>query len=137
MKKESLNKVMQILNSGLSDPIIFEGVDAKILPNAVIISADIPSSELGVVPNDNGGYKYPAWVMELIVKSKKSDKIYLCIDGLDKVSEDEQNRFYGMFKYGGLNGFKFPKGTQILALCKNANKVSIRLKSLSLIYKAE
>lgn len=137
MKKESLNKVMQILNSGLTDPIIFEGVDSEILPNPVIIPASIPSSELGIIPDDRGGYKYPAWAMELIIKSKKSDKIYLCIDGLDRLDDNEQNKFYGILKYQRINGFNFPKGTQILVLTKTADKVSIRLKSLSLIYKAE
>ncbi len=137
MKKESLSNVMQLINSSLSEPIIFEGVDTKIVPNAIVVPASIPSSELGIVPDDNGGYKYPAWVMELIVKSKKSSKLYVCIDGLDRLSEDDQSKFYGMLKYGGLNGFKLPNGTKIFVFVKDLNKVADKIKSLALIYKAE
>lgn len=137
MNKKSLSNVMQLFNITLNDPIIFQGVDIKLVPNSVVIPASIPSRELGMVPDGKGNYKYPAWLMELIVKSKKSDRVYICIDGLDKLKENDQSKFYGMFKYNGINGFKFPEGTRIYGFVKDVNSVSEKIKSLALIYKAE
>ncbi len=137
MNKKSLSNVMQLFNLSIDDPIIFQGVDISLVPNAIVIPASIPSSELGIVPDNKGKYKYPAWVMELVVKSKKSDRVCICIDGLDDLKEGDQQKFYGMLKFGGLNGFKFPKGTKIFLFVKDMNKVGKKIKSLALTYKAE
>lgn len=136
MKKENISKVMEILNCHFDTPIILQGVSASIIPNVVVVSADIPSSELGVVPSENG-YKYPAWAMELLVRDKKGEKSTICIDGLDSLPKDEQEKFYGMITYKGVNGFKFPKDTSIVILVKDIEKVSSRIRNLTLSFKAD
>lgn len=137
MNKKSLSKVMQLFDITINDPILFQGLDISLVPNAVVIPANIPSSELGIVPDGKGKYKCPTWVKELIIKSKKANKVYVCIDGLDGLTEEEQSKFYGMFKYNGINGFRFPEGTRVYGIVKDMNKVAEKIKSLALTYKVE
>lgn len=136
MTEEIKEKLVKILKDNTKWPLIIEGVTSKNFPTSIVIPAITPSSELGIVASDTG-LKYPSWAMEIMIKSKKSKKVIVCIDGLDKISLEEQEKFYGMIKYKGVNGFKFPEGTQIIITTKNATKISKRISSLALSFNVE
>ena len=61
------------------------------------------------------------------------------ITGLDEIDVDEQEKFYGMIKYNGVNGYKFPTGTQIIIPIKKGNlsKINERIVSLCLNFDVE
>jgi len=134
MSKINSVKLLKILKDNKDWPIIIEGVSVIDFSNSIVIPANIPSSQLGVIPSENG-YKYPSWLMELIINSKKNNNIQICIRGLDEISQDEQQKFYGLIKYKGINGYKFPEGAQIIIPVNNLEKISKRILSLSLVYK--
>ena len=136
MTKEMNAKLVKILKDNTKWPLIIEGVSSANFPTATIIPATTPSSDLGIIP-DTTGLKYPAWAKEIMIKAKKSKKIIVCIGGLDDILQEEQEKFYGMIKYKGVNGFKFPEGTQIVITVKNAKNISKRISSLALSFKAE
>lgn len=136
MTEEIKEKLVKILKDNTKWPLIIEGVTSKNFPTSIVIPASTPSSELGIVAGETG-LKYPSWAMEIIIKAKKSKKVIVCIGGLDEISLEEQEKFYGMIKYKGVNGFKFPEGTQIIITAKNATKISKRISSLALSFKVE
>lgn len=129
-------KLNDILNNNSQWPLIIEGGSSNDFPSPVIIPATTPSSELGLIPSEHG-LKYPFWAMEIKLKAQKSKKIIVCIDNLDAIPLEEQEKFYGMIKYKGVNGFKFPENAQIIITVSNANKISKRLANLCLIVKKE
>lgn len=136
MTNEEKVKLNKIFNDNKGWPLLIEGVSAKNFPHSVVISADIDSACLGVVPGETG-LKYPSWVMQLNILSKKTDRVVLVIDQLDSVSQDEQEKFYGIVKYSKINGYSFPKSTQIIITVSKGgiDKISTRLKSLTIPYK--
>lgn len=136
MTEEMKSKLVKILKDNTKWPLIIEGVSSANFPTSIVIPATTPSSELGVIPGETG-LKLPTWAMEILLKAKKSKKIIVCIGGLDEISQEEQEKFYGMIKYKGVNGFKFPEGTQIIITAKNATKISKRISSLALSFKVE
>ena len=133
---EKQKKLLQILQDNQQWPLMIQGVAGVNFPNAVVIPAQIPASELGLMPALDG-YKYPKWVMSILVKAKKSKRVLLCIDSLDSLAMDEQEKFYGMLKYKGLNGFKFPAGLQIILATKNSANVSPKIASLVMAYQVD
>ena len=136
MTEEMKVKLVKILKNNTKWPLIIEGVSSDNFPTATVIPATTPSSDLGIIPGETG-LKYPAWAMEIMIKAKNSKKIIVCIGGLDQISQVEQEKFYGMIKYKGVNGFKFPEGTQIIITAKNAAKISKKISSLALSFKVE
>lgn len=136
MTEEMKSKLVKILNDNTKWPLIIEGVLSSNFPASIVIPATTPSSELGIIPGETG-LKLPSWAMEILLKAKKSKKIIVCIGELDEISQEEQEKFYGMIKYKGLNGFKFPEGTQIIITAKNTKKISKRISSLALSFKVE
>ena len=136
MTEEMKSKLVKILKDNTKWPLIIEGVSSANFPTSIVVPATTPSSELGIIPGETG-LKYPAWAMEIMIKAKKSKKIIVCIDGLDEISQEEQEKFYGMIKYKGVNGFKFPEGTQIIITAKNTKKISKRISSLALSFEVE
>ena len=136
MTEEMKSKLVKILKDNTKWPLIIEGVSSANFPTSVVIPATTPSSELGIIPSETG-LKLPSWAMEILLKVKKSKQIIVCIGGLDEISQEEQEKFYGMIKYKGVNGFKFPEGTQIIITAKNAKKISKRISSLALSFKVE
>lgn len=122
-------KLNKILSNNKSWPIILEGLDAKLIKDAVIINADINSQDLGIKIDDNG-YVYPAFITEL----ENSKNKILVIDKLDEISVEEQEKFYGLIKYKGINGYKFPKETQIIITTKTngLSKISEDIVNLTL-----
>lgn len=127
-------KLNKILSNNKSWSIIIEGLDAKLIKDAVIIKADINSQDLGI-RIDSNGYIYPKFISEL---ENNKTKI-LIIDELDEISKEEQEKFYGLIKYKGINGYKFPKETQIIITTKTngLNKISQDILNLTLNFKLE
>lgn len=136
MTEETKFKLVKILKDNTKWPLIIEGVSSADFPTAIVIPATTPSNELGVISSENG-LKYPTWAMEVTLKAKKSKEIVVCIGELDKISQEEQEKFYGMIKYKGVNGFKFPEGTQIVITTKNTKNISPKILSLAIVYKVE
>lgn len=127
-------KLKEILSNNKSWSIIIEGLDAKLIKDAVIINANINSQDLGI-KIDSNGYIYPKFISEL---ENNKTKI-LIIDELDEISKEEQEKFYGLIKYKGINGYKFPKETQIIITTKTngLNKISQDILNLTLNFKLE
>lgn len=138
MKKELREKLNTIINNNRKWPLLLEGVSAVNFPNAIVIPAYIPSSELGVIPSETG-LKYPSWVMQMMIKTKKSDRILLVIDGMDRIIKSEQEKFHAILKFHRINGYKFPDGTQIIIPISKGgmDKVTESIKSLVMPYKVE
>ena len=136
MKQLTNYKSKKILDTNNSWPLIIEGATSADFPNAIIIPASISSSELGVVPSESG-LKYPTWAMKIMIKAKRSRRIIVCIGELDEISIEDQQKFYGLIKYKGVNGFKFPECTQIIITTKDSAKISKRIASLAILYKAD
>lgn len=134
MTEEIKSKLVQILKDNTKWPLLLEGVSSANFSTAIVIPASIPSSELGVIPGETG-LKYPTWAMEILLKAKKAKKVYVCISELDKISQEEQEKFFGLIKYKGVNGFKFPEKTQILIPVKDITKISKKIASLAIVYK--
>lgn len=127
-------KLNKILSNNKSWSIIIEGLDAKLIKDAVIINANINSQDLGI-KIDSNGYIYPKFISEL----ENSKTKILIIDELDEISKEEQEKFYGLIKYKGINGYKFPKETQIIITTKTngLNKISQDILNLTLNFKLE
>jgi len=138
MKQETIEKLNKILKDNVKWPLVIEGVTASNFPKAIVIPAIISPSELGIIPSDTG-LKYPSWVMQLMISAKKSTRNILVIDGLDRIIENEQNKFWGMLSSKGINGYKFPNETQIIIPISNGSKdkISQRILSLALYFKVE
>lgn len=127
-------KLNNILSNNKSWPIIIEGLDSKLIKDAVIIKADINSQDLGI-KIDSNGYIYPNFINEL----ENSKNKILIIDKLDEISKEEQEKFNGLIKYKGINGYKFPKETQIVITTKTngLNEISQDILNLTLNFKLE
>lgn len=138
MKKSGYKKLMTILESNKKWPIIVGGISGDSLPKSIVLPATIPTEELDILPSESGLH-YPAWIMQMMISVKKSDKVYLVIDGLDKIDFDEQDKFYGILKHKGVNGYKFPDGTQIIIAISSGNisKISKKISALCLNFDVE
>lgn len=127
-------KINKILINNASAPIIFVGATTTDFDNAVVIDSSIPSAELGVLPTENG-YKYPQFVLQLMALQMKDEMPVVVIENIDKISNDEQEKFYGLLKFRGLNGYKLPENVRIAITCDDESKISKRLAQLALVYK--
>ena len=137
MKIQDRKKIAKILKENERWPVIIQGISAKIFKNAIIIPADIPSSELGTKIDDKGNIIFPNWLEKLKQMEKMNKAIIVCIDGLDKIDPDEQQKFYGMLKYNGINGYKFSNATRIVIATFDSAKISKGLADLALFVKVE
>ena len=135
MTEETKSKLVSVLKNNTKWPLIIEGASKDNFPTSIIVPSNIPSSELGIV-SDETGYKYPNWLTNVVNKAKKSKRVLVCIDSLDKVSEEEQEKFYGLLKHKSISGFRLPEAAQIIITVKNLKKVSKRILDLSLVFKA-
>jgi len=135
---EKNRKLLEVIYNNTKYPLIIEGITKEKLPDGIYLEACVTSENIGVLPSDTG-LKYPVWIMEMMIKEKRNNQIKLIISGLDDLDIEEQEKFYGVFKNKGVNGYKFPAKTQIIIPIQKGNleKISKRLISLSLIYKVE
>ena len=134
MSVEVRNKVITLLRNRQHWPLLVEGLTANDLPTAVILPATIKETEMGILPDVNG-FKYPKWIMTILIKARDKKEIILCLDGIDALPFDEQLKFYGLLKNKGLNGFALPEQTQIVVTAKQLEKVAPKIKNLCLLVK--
>jgi len=134
MSVEVRNKVITLLRNRQHWPLLVEGLTANDLPTAVILPATIKETEMGILPDVNG-FKYPKWIMTILIKARDKKEIILCLDGIDALPFDEQLKFYGLLKNKGLNAFNLPEQTQIVVTAKQLEKVAPKIKNLCLLVK--
>ena len=132
-----MEKLKQVLDNNKNLALLIEREQPFSLDESIIIPAQTPSSKLGVL-TDGKSLIYPTWLAELKTKSKTGDCI-LIIDNLDEIDFVEQEKFYGIIKYKGVNGFPFPNNVQIVATIKtgNINKINEKILSLFVPYKVK
>ena len=138
MNNSGYKKMMTILENNKKWPIIIAGISGNSLPNAIMLPATISSDQLDIVP-DEEGMNYPTWIMQMMIFSRKSDKVYLVIDGLDDIDFDEQEKFYGILKHKSINGYKFPDNVQIIIAIKSGNisRISDKIATLCISFDVE
>jgi len=134
MSVEVRNKVITLLRNRQHWPLLVEGLTVNDLPTAVILPATIKETEMGILPDVNG-FKYPKWIMTILIKARDKKEIILCLDGIDALPFDEQLKFYGLLKNKGLNAFNLPEQTQIVVTAKQLEKVAPKIKNLCLLVK--
>ena len=132
MEKENLKKLQKVIENNYKWPLIVEGASADNFPTAVVLPATILAEELGVV-----GDKYPLWTMELRIAAKGKTRPVLLIDAIDSINETEQEKFLIILKHRKINGFEFPKDTQIILPVADSQKVSVEVKRYCNIYKVD
>lgn len=137
MNNEDRKKIAQILKNNDKWPVIVEGICSKLFKDAVVIPASIPSSELGTKIDDKGNIIFPDWLIQVKQKEKFEQPIIVCIEGIEQLDEDDQQKFYGMLKYNGVNGYKFSKATRIVIATSDASKISNGISDLALLVKVE
>lgn len=131
MTYEAEKKLDEVLKNNTKWPLIVAGADSAYFASAVVLSARTPSGALGVVTDTR-----PDWIVALEAKAQ-TGKAVLCIDGLDQIDADEQEKFVGLLKYKGVNGYTLPDNAQIVMTVADVDKVSPRLVALSLVYRVE
>lgn len=134
MSVEVRNKVITLLRNRQHWALLVEGLTANDLPTAVILPATIKETEMGILPDVNG-FKYPKWIMTILIKAREKKEIILCLDGIDALPFDEQSKFYGLLKNKGLNAFALPEQMQIIVTAKQLEKVAPKIKNLCLLVK--
>lgn len=136
MDKNQKQRLMEVIQNNLKWPIILDGVGCELFSGSIVLDARIPSNQLGVISTQRG-FLLPTWLKELRQKSKKLQRVLLIISNLDEVVTDEQEKFYGILKYKGINGCAFGENVQILIPIKKGtiNKISEKIQSVSLLYK--
>ena len=131
MKNGNTTKLISIIENNKKNNILIMGMSGSKFIDAVIIPSTLPSEKLGIGISDNGEYIYPNWTKELEEK-KCSEQTLLIIDGLDKISTTEQEKFYGLLKHKKINGYNFPENCHIICTSKSKDKSKINEKILGL-----
>ena len=134
--KRHVTELIKVLDKNKTNNILILGADNNIFDSAIIIPSKIPSECLGISIDDHGELIYPQWLQEIIANNKK-ESILLVISNIDDINIEDQNKFYGILKYRGVNGYSFPQQTQIVVTSKNltSDKISPKLLSLMITYK--
>lgn len=127
------NNIKNIIENNKKWPIIIEGVTDLNLDNQVVIPSSISQDNLGIIPEDKGN-KLPNWVLKILINHKKNVATTLVISDIDSVSFEEQEKFLGLLKFKGINGYNFPKDTAIVLTCSEGNYdlISNKIKALSI-----
>lgn len=133
MENKAKSKIAQILKNNQKWPILICGATSDIFSKSVVIPATISTTQLGMYTDDNGTL-CPQWAIDLKNTSQKTEKVILCIDNLDSVEYVEQEKFCGLLKNKGINGFSFPQNVQIVATAKDLSKISEKIKSLTIFF---
>lgn len=124
-------KIKEVIDNNRKWPIIIENIEARNIDNAIIINSKISNKDLGIIPNENGN-KMPTWILEMILNDKKNVVSTLVISDIDQIDMTEQEKFIGILKFKGINGYSFPAGTSIVLTCRKGNYdlVSPKIKDL-------
>ena len=121
-------KIKEVAELSKIAPIIVSGVPSKLFDDAVVIDANISSKELGVV-NTKDGPKYPEWFLKL----KSNGVKFLVVDGIDKLEEYEQGKFYELLKFKQITNVNLPKKIGIIVTAKDVFDVAESIKNLCMI----
>lgn len=97
------------------------------LENIVVMKANVSDKFLFGMPNGQ-----PIFKEKLNEKLKSSKLVYLVIEGIDKLSIDDQNRFVGLVKDRELNGYKLPNNCIIIFTIQS--KLTLRHISSKLLH---
>lgn len=116
----SVSKIKGILKLSKTNPVLAEKIPADIFENAVVISGEISSKQLGIVQVEKG-LKAPKWFAQL---NKTSGERLLVIDNIDAIKKEEQEKFYELLKYKQISGVDLPQGTSIIVLAQDIKNVS-------------
>ena len=122
-------KINEILKLSQVSPIIVCELSSKIFENAVVLEANISSSQLGIV-NTKNGLKYPDWFLNLKDKTKDT----LIINLIDSIPTEEQEKFYEILKYREITNTALPEDIKIILTAKNIKNVSQSILRLCMIY---
>lgn len=104
----------RVLSSNITWPLIVVGVGVRPDVDTVIIPATISERDLHTDM--------------LVVKQN------LVIDGLDRISPDQQKKFITLLKDRRTGLRKLPADTRIIIPVRSADKLSSEIKKLALIY---
>ena len=127
-----------ILDYAVSVPLVVEELSIEGIKHFVEISSNIKSSELGMIVKGKE-FVLPNWAEELNEKAKSTKEIvYLIISDIDELNFLEQDKFYSILKYSGINAFKFPENVRIILTAKKGGfaKLSKRIQSLCMVIRA-
>jgi len=122
MKANEKIKFTQILNNNPTYPVLVKTESKLDLDNMVKLPTETPVSEL-IVPTK--------WNQKVLMKGTDK-KIYLCIENIDKISVEEQEKFIPLIKDKYAGNFKLPNNVQIVISAKNFDKVSAQIKKFAL-----
>jgi len=122
MKANEKIKFTQILNNNPTYPVLIKTEGNLDLDNMVKLPTETPVSEL-IVPT--------RWNEKLLMKGTDK-KIYLCIENIDKISAEEQEKFIPLIKDKRAGNFKLPNNVQIVISAKDFDKVAAQIKKFAL-----
>ncbi len=126
-KMEKQSNIKELLKDNYM-PMIFEKIDSNIFENSYSIPSQISKDDL-VGHYEGLSYVAPNWYQELINKKYN----FLIIEGLDEISEKEQEKFIELIEYRKISTFILPKNVRIILLCKNIEKISEKIKFYSAV----
>ncbi len=126
MIKKSKIKLSQVIKNNNLNPLIILGNELKEYQNKVEISANIDERFLNLSAD---------WQEELTQKSSQ-EKAYCIIIGIEDISLQEQEKFVNLLKNRRAGNYKLPNNAMIIILANNENKISDKIKSLSLMWNA-
>ena len=112
-------------------PILVENMGANAFNNAIVIPGELNISLL------NGHYEGveflpPNWYNEIKKRGSLNSNI-LVIDGIYRISKDDQMKFYELLKYRKISTFDLPENCVIILPCESKFISSINEKLLSLV----
>ena len=128
------NEKVELLNTYLKNnfvPVLIQGLDTNIFEDAVILNSDIPNSELNG-HYDETNFVPPIWFNKIM--DKKDEKInLLVIKDIDKISKEEQMKFYELLKYRKISVFDLPTNCVIIIPCLKVKEGMLNENIYSLV----
>ena len=116
MTPKSKMRLAQVLVNNKAWPLVIIGAAVRDLPPAAVIPAGISERELYLDMDISEAGEF--WV----------------IDGLDKLSESEQEKFVGLLKDRRVGGRKIPSGVQIVIPVGRRGRLSPQILRLCLVW---
>lgn len=128
MNKEQRELLFNYIESNVG-PILVDFIDGNVIPNSVILPANIDRSELNG-HYENVEYISPKWLTEL---NRLNGLPILVIDKIDSIQRSEQVKFIEILKYKKVSTFELPENTVVILTAKEINKNTINEEVYSLV----
>ena len=128
MNKEQRELLYNYIESNVG-PILVDFIDGNVIPNSVILPANIDMSELNGY-YENVEYISPKWLTEL---NRLNGLPILVIDKIDSIQRSEQVKFIEILKYKKVSTFELPENTVVILTAKEINKNTINEEVYSLV----